>query len=411
MGRLSINSILGFLNREKRSASETLPPERGGNSPLLRTTHSGESVNVNNSLGVSAVYSCVSKIAETLAAMPLNLYAVEQSSRTLAKGHDAHTLINHTPNDEQTAFTFFSTWITGALLKGRSAALIVRGETSGRPLELRQLYGTIIKKSVNGRTVYVHDYEGQQTPYLPSQLLICEALQGKSPIRVHMENIGLSLATQKYGARYFGTGGGKSGALMTDHALTTEQYDRVREDWNTTQAASEHSHQVPILERGLKYQRFTVNPDEAQFIATRKFQVEEIARIFGVPLPLIQADGNVTYNNVEHLLTMFATNTLIPWARRIEQEIERKLLRSDEQGEYSAEFDIRSLMRADLKTQSEWIRNLVERGIITINEARVSQGFNPIGTEGDVHLVQVNQIPLSEIEEYGQKLTAKPTQS
>ena len=243
--------------------------------------------------------------------------------------------------------------------------------------------------------------------YYPEDLVVLECFRGKSPIRLHMENLGISAAAMEYGARFFGTGGNIGGFLMTDKSLTDEQYHRLKNTWSAQHQGIHNAHETAILEHGLKFERSTIPPDEAQFIATRKFQVEEVARIFNIPPILIQAEGNTTYNNVEQILIAFAQQTLIPWARRFEMELERKVLPERERGEYNIRFDMRSLLRGDLDSRREYYATALQHGFMSVNEVRALEDLNGIGEAGDLHLVQVNQIPLNSAADYGDKLTSE----
>ena len=242
--------------------------------------------------------------------------------------------------------------------------------------------------------------------YYPEDLVVLECFRGKSPIRLHMENLGISAAAMEYGARFFGTGG-NIGGFLTDKSLTDEQYHRLKNTWSAQHQGIHNAHETAILEHGLKFERSTIPPDEAQFIATRKFQVEEVARIFNIPPILIQAEGNTTYNNVEQILIAFDQQTLIPWARRFEMELERKVLPERERGEYNIRFDMRSLMRGDLDSRREYYATALQHGFMSVNEVRALEDLNGIGEAGDLHLVQVNQIPLNSAADYGDKLTSE----
>ena len=232
-----------------------------------------------------------------------------------------------------------------------------------RPHRTGIRYGTAAALHPLNPLAIVRDtYEGQRifrdkdsgNIYYPDDLVVLECFRGKSPIRLHMENLGISAAAMEYGARFFGTGGNIGGFLMTDKSLTDEQYHRLKNTWSAQHQGLHNAHETAILEHGLKFERSTIPPDEAQFIATRKFQVEEVARIFNIPPILIQAEGNTTYNNVEQILIAFAQQTLIPWARRFEMELERKVLPERERGEYNVRFDMRSLLRGDLDSRREY---------------------------------------------------------
>ena len=398
-----------FLSGEPKK-SDTSQEERSINttSPFMgifgRNTKAGVSVTEEGALSLSAVYAAVSKISSTLASLPLNLYEETTEGKRIAKEHPAFVLINSEPNEDDNSFNFVERMISDALLYGCSYALIERGQITSRPSALYPLDPSAIQKEIHeGQTIYRDQNSG--SVYYSEDLVILEAFRGKSPIHLHMENLGITSAAQEYGARFFGTGGNTGGFLMTDKSLTDEQYHRLKGTWSTQHQGINNAHETAILEHGLKYERSTIPPDQAQFILTRKFQVEEVARIFNIPPILIQAEGSTTYNNVEQILIAFTQQTLIPWARKFEMELERKLIPERERGTYKAKFDMKSLLRGDLASRRDFYASALQHGFMSVNEVRKMEDLNGIGPSGDIHLVQVNQIPLDSAEAYGEKLT------
>lgn len=408
--RLSFEfDLLSRLRRGKPSTDEKRSAQPINiHSPFMgvfgRNTKSGMAITEEGALGLSAVYAAINKISSTLASLPLNLYRETAEGKVIAKEHPAFVLINSEPNGTDTAFTFIERMLSDALMFGTAYAAIERGAVTGRPANLHPLKPDHMRADVfDGQRIFRDSETG--AIYYPDDLIILDCFRGKSPIRLHMENMGITAAAMEYGARFFGTGGNIGGFLMTDKSLTDEQYHRLKNTWSTQHQGIHNAHETAILEHGLKFERSTIPPDEAQFIATRKFQVEEVARIFGIPPVLLQADGATTYNNVEQILIAFAQQTLIPWARRFEMELDRKLIPERERGEYHTRFEMRSLLRGDLASRRDFYATALQFGFMSINEVRQMEDMNGIGTTGDQHFVQVNQIPLQSAEAYGDKLT------
>lgn len=406
---LELDFLSRFLRRNKPDA-EKRDHNLNITSPFMgvfgRSTKSGVGISEEGALSLSAVYASVNKIASTLASMPLNLYRETANGKTLAKEHPAFVLLNSEPNQDLTSFTFVERMLSDALLYGCAYALIERGSVTSRAAALHPLNPlSIVRDTYEGQAIFRDKDSG--SVYYPDDLVVLENFRGKSPIRLHMENMGITAAAMEYGARFFGTGGNIGGFLMTDKSLTDEQYLRLKNTWSAQHQGLHNAHETAILEHGLKFERSTIPPDEAQFIATRKFQVEEVARIFNIPPILIQADGNTTYNNVEQILIAFAQQTLIPWARRFEMEFERKVLPERERGEFNVRFDMRSLLRGDLDSRREYYATALQHGFMSVNEVRALEDLNGIGEAGDLHLCQVNQIPLTSAAKYGDKLTAQ----
>lgn len=369
-----------------------------------RNTKAGVTVTEEGALSLSAVYAAISKISTTLASLPLNLYEETDNGKRLAKEHPAFVMINSEPNEYLNSFNFIERMISDSLMYGCAYALIERGEITSRPQALHPLDPEDIQKDVHEGVIIYRDKHSGVIHYA-EDLIVLEAFRGLSPIRLHMENLGITQASQEYGARFFGTGGNTGGFLMTDKSLTDEQYHRLKNTWSSQHQGIRNAHETAILEHGLKYERSTIPPDQAQFILTRKFQVEEIARIFNIPPILIQAEGSTTYNNVEQILIAFAQQTLIPWARKFEMELDRKLIPERERGQYGAKFDMKSLLRGDLASRRDFYATALQHGFMSVNEVRQMEDLNGIGEAGDIHLIQVNQIPLDSAQSYGDKLT------
>lgn len=387
--------ILGLnITRQKRS-TELLSDQTNGHSTYLRNLFNIKtSVNESNSLSISAVYSCVQRISCTVASLPISVLREDNGNKRPDLEHNAHQLLSVRPNSYQTPFAFMEQWVYRAVLFGRSGALIQR-DGNGMATALHVLPGRLTEIKHDGQVLY---QDGTGTLYRPMEVLVLENFAGMSPIRLHMENLGLSMNAQTYGADYFKNGGGQIGVLMTDSELNDTQFKRLKKDWNNSSTPTK------VLEKGIKYQRLTASPEELQFLETRKFQTEEIARIFGVPLHLIQGDGNTTYSNVEQLMTIYAQTTVLPWVERAEQEMESKLLSDAQRPTHCVEYALDNLLRADQKTLTNKINTLLRAGVISFNEARGWMGLNPI-EDGEKHMVQLNQIPLADMDNYASTIT------
>jgi HK97 family phage portal protein len=212
--------------------------------------------------------------------------------------------------------------------------------------------------------------------------------------------MGLAKAAQDFGSEYFGQKGQMTGVLASDQPLRKEQMDVIQNSWN--QSAMNAG--TKLLPFGFKYQRITITPDEAQFIETRKFQAEEICRIYSVPTSLVQLPSQSTFNNVEQQNLQFARHTLAPWAKRIEQESDRKLIQSFERPELYSRFNMNDLYRGDLATRTNFYQQMLSSGVVSINEVRAKEQMNPV-EGGDVHTVQINQIALDRLGEYSDKVS------
>ena len=367
-------------------------------------TKAGVSVSEEGSLALSAVYSCVRLIASSLASLDLHLHRVNGTQREIASDHPVYQLVNSTPAEAMTAFDFWEHIISDALLHGKGFALIERGEITGRPVQLHLLTADKMQEHHhNGQLTYTHRDIPEHI--FPEDLLIIRCFRGISPIRQHMEGIGLAMAAQEFASRYYGTGGNVGGVLSTDRSLTNDQYERLRQSWQMTHGGLGNAHEVAILEHGLKYEPMRVSMAESEYIKVRVHGAQEVARIFQVPGSMIGLDSNVSYNGAEHQDLQYVKHTLLPWCRRIEDEITSKLLREGERGEVFPRFDLNSMLRGDTTSRSQFYQSALTSGWMSINEVRAKEDLNPIGESGDLHLVQVNQLPVNSIEGYAANLS------
>jgi HK97 family phage portal protein len=383
-----------FRARVGKYESATLADDRG----IYGRTISGSYINESSALGLSTVYACTSKIASTIATLGLEVMVQDNNDVLPANAHPSYDLIRHMPNSYQTAYEFWETIVSHAVLAGVGYAIIERDNRG---------YGTAMHivanndvdvKTVSGQRVYsVRDY-GVVMP--ENMLEICN-MHRKSPIALHRENLGLARSAQEFGSEYFGSGGQMTGILSSDQPLKKEQVDVIQDSWNKANTRGG----TKLLPFGFRYSRVSITPDEAQFIETRKFQSEEICRIFSVPPALVQLESQTTYNNVEQQNLMFARHTITPWAKRIEQEIDRKLLQSHERPQIYSKFSLDDLYRGDMQARASFYTQMLNNGVFQINEVRKKEGMNPVAG-GDVTLVQVNQIALDRIGEYSDKISS-----
>tara|TARA_R110000744_G_scaffold87233_1_gene170453 strand:- start:62 stop:787 length:726 start_codon:yes stop_codon:yes gene_type:complete len=234
-------------------------------------------------------------------------------------------------------------------------------------------------------------------------LEICNLMR-MSPIRLHRENLGLAKSAQDFGAEYFGQSGQMTGVLSSEQPLKKEQMDVIQGSWNNGAAQAG----TKLMPFGFKYQRIAISPDEAQFIETRKFQAEEITRIFSVPPSLVMLPSQTTYNNVEQQNLMFARHTIVPWTQRIEQEIDRKLIPSYDSPMVYSKFKLSDLQRGDSAARANYFTQMIQAGVLSINEVRAEEEKNPI-PGGDIHLVQINQIALDKVEAYSDSISNNNT--
>ena len=368
---------------------------------IYSLTKAGSNITESNAMAISTVYACVYKIATTIASLGLDVFERNGNEVNVANVHPAHDLIKIKPNAYQTAFEFWETITASALIYGMGYAVIERDER-GFAIALHPVHASDVDlREVKGERVYiVKDFGAVR----PENMLEIANLQRMSPIRLHRDNLGLAKSAQDFGAEYFGQSGQMTGVLTSDQPLKKEQMDMISSSWNHGAAQAG----TKLMPFGFKYQRISISPDEAQFIETRKFQAEEICRIFSVPPSLVQLPSQTTYNNVEQQNLMFARHTVVPWTQRIEQEVDRKLIPAFQRPEIYTKFRLVDLQRGDSTARANYFTQMLNSGVLSINEVRAEEELNPV-EGGDVHTVQVNQIALDKLGAYSDSISKSET--
>ena len=340
-------------------------------------------------------------ISETVASLPLNLLKeLTNGDSEKAKQHPLYTILKDTPNSEMSSFTFREMQMTNLLLWGNAYSLIKRNK-QGQIVELYPLKSKNMKverDAVTNKIKYIYtNNKGISTTYTPKQVLHIPAFTfdgvlGVSPITYAREAMGLALATEEFGARFFGNGARPGGVL--EHPGTIKDPDKLRDSWNKVYQGTANSHKVAVLEEGMKYHEIGMSPEDSQFLQTRSFQLTEICRIFRVPPHMIGDLSRSTFSNIEHQSIDFVVHTIRPWLVRWEQAIIRSLLNDEERTIYYPKFNVDGLMRGDFTTRMSGYAIARQNGWMSANEIRALEDMNKIPADqgGDLYLLNGNMI-------------------
>lgn len=387
---------------------------------LFGNSNAGKNVSVETAMQVSAVYACVRVIAETVASLPVNVYEVTDKGSQKALDHPYYRLIHDEPNTEMTSFVWRETMLTHLLLWGNSYTQIIR---NGRGAIIG-LYPLLpdrmeVDRDQRGKLTYTYtNTEGQMTVLKPENVLHIPGLGfdgvvGYSPIAVERNAVGLSIAAEEYGSKFFSNGARPSGLLI--HPNTVKEPDRLRQAWYSAFGGSTNSNKVAVLEENMRFEPLSMPNNEAQFLETRKFQIEEICRIYRVPPHLIADLEHATFSNIEHQNISFAVHTIRPWLVRIEQAMNRALFSEQEKGHYYVQFNIDGLMRGDYASRMQGYATARQNGWMSANDIRELENMNPLDEEegGNVYMVNGNMLPIkySLLAEKLQQLTLEAQQT
>jgi HK97 family phage portal protein len=374
-------------------------------------TTSGKPVNEHTAMQMTAVYSCVRILAEAVAGLPLHLYKYTDSGgKEKALSHPLYFLLHDEPNPEMSSFAFRETLMTHLLLWGNAYAQIIRNG-KGEVIALYPLMPNrmSVDRDSSGALYYTYTKYSDEAPTMKSMTVTLrpsdvfhipglgfDGLVGYSPIAMAKNAIGMAIACEEYGAKFFANGAAPGGVL--EHPGTIKDPQKVRDSWNAAYQGSSNSHRVAVLEEGMKYQPIGISPEQAQFLETRKFQINEIARIFRVPPHMVGDLEKSSFSNIEQQSLEFVKYTLDPWVIRWEQTISRALLRPDEKKLYFAKFNVDGLLRGDYVSRMNGYAIARQNGWMSANDIRELENLDRIPPElgGDLYLINGNMTKLED---------------
>lgn len=388
--------VRGILKTEQRSSLSN--PEKwlsdwfsGGS-----TSGSGIVVSEDKAMAYSAFYACVKVIAETIASLPLPVYERLERGKRKAQDHPLYPLLHDIANPEMTAFQFRETLQAHALTWGNGFAQKVYSNGWVKELwPLRPDRMTI--RRVNKMLVYEYrgdegsplKLESKDVFHLPG--LGFDGLQGYSPIAKAREAIGLGLAAEQFGGRFFANDARPGVILRHPGHLSDEAFERIKKSWEDTHKGSDRAHKAALLEEGMDVTTIGIPPEDAQFLGIRKFQVSEIARMFRIPPHMIGDLEHATFSNIEHQAIEFVVHCIRPWLVRWEQQMMLRLFEAKDRAKYFPEFAVEGLLRGDIQTRYQAFSTARQNGWMSANDVRELENQNPI-EGGDEYWTPLNMI-------------------
>lgn len=376
----------------------------------MGSTTSGKAVTERSSMQMTAVYACVRILSETVAELPLHLYKYSDNGKEKAIDHPLYRLLHDEPNPEMSSFVFRETLMTHLLLWGNAYAQIIRNGKG----DIVALYPLMpnkmtVDRDENGQICYLYNRSSDDAPTMKSNSFTVklstsdvlhipglgfDGLVGYSPIAMAKNAIGLAIATEEYGAKFFANGAAPGGVL--EHPGTIKDPNKVREAWQSQFGGSGNANKIAVLEEGMKYTPISISPEQAQFLETRKFQINEIARIFRVPPHMVGDLEKSSFSNIEQQSLEFVKYTLNPWIVRWEQSLSRILFTEHEKQEYFFKFNVEGLLRGDYESRMNGYATARQNGWMSANDIRELENLDRIPAEsgGDLYLINGNMLPL-----------------
>ena len=365
-------------------------------------TKSGICITDKNAIQQIAVYACIRVLSEAVAQLPLHVYERTENGRERAVSHALYALLHDQPNREMTSFAFRETMMLHLLVYGNAYAQIIRNN-GGQIIGLYPLMANRMKvdRDDSGNLIYIYNrYENADPNLKQTGEVILQAedvlhipglgfdgLVGYSPVAIAKDALGIAKACEDYGANFFANGASPSGVL--EHPGTIKDFNRIREGWKDAYGGN-NSHKTAILEEGMKYTPISIPNNDAQFLETRKFQLEEIARLYRVPLHMIGDLEHATFSNIEQQSLEFVKYTLDPWLVRWEQALQKALLSESEKRKYFIKFNVDGLLRGDYESRMNGYATARQNGWLNANDIREMEDMNPIPEEDGGNLYLVN---------------------
>jgi HK97 family phage portal protein len=392
---------VGFLSRlfgreaKAISSSDELMREIFG----VTSAKSGQAVNYKTALEAVTALACVKKIADGLSQVPFKVFRKEDRKRLPAEDHPLFELLSVAPNHVQTSFEFRE--MIGMHLALCGNAFVWLNRVNGRIVEMLPFtpQEVAVKREANWELTYqISSVEGKSYTLPAADIWHLRGFSwcgwmGLEGVKLAREAIGLGLATEEHGARFFGNGAQLGGILSTDMNLDEKQRKELRESWEARHAGGQNAHKTAVLGGGMKFSPMTSPNDQAQFLETRKFQVEEVCRAFGVlPIMVGHSDKTATYASAEQMFLAHVVHTMGPWFARVEGSANMRLLTREERAKgYYTKFVVNGLMRGAAKDRGDFYTKLYSVGAFSPNDIRELEDLNPYDG-GDEYRVPLNMV-------------------
>lgn len=405
---MKLSSVLGIRGvRDKPKDSFSGPAY----SFFFGRSTSGKLVNERTAMQTTAVYSCVRILAEAVASLPIHVYRYTDNGKERVYAHPLYRLLHDEPNPEMTSFVFRETLMSHLLVFGNAYSQIIR-DGNGRVVSLYPLLPDKMEvdRDEHGRLYYIYSRYSDENPnfkdygrvYLREQDVLhipglgFDGLVGYSPIAMAKNAVGMTLACEEYGASFFENGATPSGVL--EHPGVLKDPGKVRESWHSVYGGSRNAGKVAVLEEGMRYQQIGIPPEEAQFLETRKFQINEIARLYRIPPHMVGDLDKSSFSNIEQQSLEFVKYTLDPWVIRWEQSLQRALLLPQEKQEYFIKMNVNGLLRGDYQSRMAGYSVGRQNGWLSANDIREMEDMNLIPEEdgGSLYLINGNMTKLKD---------------
>lgn len=360
-------------------------------------------VTEEGAMALAPVFACVRVLAESVAVLPWDVFRNTPEGKEKLTNHPVYYLLHNEPNSLMTSFEFRELLMAHVLLWGNAYARIIR-QANERPESFKNYHPSQVT-IVESKGELYYNFPDVAKPVPAYDVIHVKGLgfdgkMGRSPIRMQAESLGVNLAAQKFGGKFFQNGTHLGGILTTPAALSDKARTNLKSSWKFKHGGVDNVGEVAILEEGLDFKRIGIPPEEAQFLQTRQYSWDEICAMYRVPPHLTANLTRATFSNIEQQDLGFVKHSLMPWVVRIEQEFNRKAFRETEKGRIYNKLNVNGLLRGDLQSRAAFYVQMRQNGIFNADEIREWEEMNTLPDgQGKIYLVQQNMMPLDMAEE------------
>lgn len=386
----------------ERITNVFIPPKTQKRDLSLNTIFPDANVfDTDKALTLTAVWCAIRLLAESVSSLPISVYTKQANGDKIEDSKSPiYNLVKFKPNYYQNKITFFEFIMLSICTEGNSYVQIVRNN-SGTPVQLICLDPSNVTVVVNNNELFYQIDGGavlDSSDVLHIKTITDDGVTGLSPISQCAKALNWGVSLEEFGSTFFSNGAKPSSILQTDRALSDTALQRLKTSFNNNYGKLKNSNSTIVLEEGLTFKPISISPEQAQFLSSRQFSIEEVARIFNVPPHMLKDLSKSSFNNIEMQSQEFVTYTLMPYITRIEQEMNLKLFRTNELGKTFIEFNVNGLLRGDVKSRTEAYKTAITNGYMSINEVRQKENMNSI-EGGDKHFMQMNMTTIDKVGE------------
>lgn len=383
--------LSGWFSRRQREGEQLQGPQSYAHPSSVNVTE-------ETAMQLSAVWACVRLISQTVASLPLVVYKKTGKDREVSTDHWFAKLMAGKPNQYQTRYEFWEHQVANLALHGNfySTKLSLGGEIrSLLPLNPLQVETVLVK----GKVVHQFTMDGNVQAFAAESLwhakMNGDLIVGRSPLQFGRNIFGIAQASEQAVTNIFRNGGKPSGVISLDRLLTPDQRTQIRQNFSTLTTGTDE--RLLVLEMGSKFEAVSMSPQDIELLASRRFQLEEICRWFGVPSVLVNdTAGSTTWGSgIQQLVMGFYKLNLRPYLEAIENSITTHLFSDADRAKYEVEFDFEGLLRADTSTRFTGYQQGINAGVLTPNEARALE-YLPAKEGGDKLLIQGAMTPIQD---------------